>query len=187
VLVLVSERDHPLDRRRRSFADSAKEGQMNSRDPGADTVRGDLRTVYASLQKASLPTWLRLDLTMAQFKAMVAVEGSGGIGVCGLARELGMGDSAASLLVDQLVRRGYVGRKTDQIDRRRVHLTATSRGVKLLGELREGHGQSLERWLGELDDDQFEALTRGLRALAEAATATEVSAAPAPITETLRT
>jgi len=185
--MLTSECDHPLDRRRRSFADSAKEGQMNSRDPGADTVRGDLRTVYASLQKASLPTWLRLDLTMAQFKALAAVEGSGGIGVCGLGLELGMGGSAASLLVDQLVRRGYVARTTDQSDRRRVHLTATSRGAKLLGELREGHGQSLERWLNELDDDQFEALTRGLRALAEAATATDVSAAPAPITETLRT
>jgi DNA-binding MarR family transcriptional regulator len=145
-----------------------------------------LRTVYASLQKAILPTWLRLDLTMAQFKALAAVEASGGIGVCGLARELGVGDSAASLLVDQLVRRGFVARKTDQTDRRRVHLTATSRGVKLLGELREGHGQSLERWLDELDDDQFEALACGLRALAEAATATEVPAAPDPTTETLK-
>ena len=160
---------------------------MNSRDLGAETVRGDLRTVYANLQKASLPTWLRLDLTMAQFKALAAVEGSGGIGVCGLARELGMGDSAASLLVDQLVRRGYVGRKTDRTDRRRVHLTATSRGRTLLGELREGHGQSLERWLDELDDDQLEALTRGLRALALAASASETPIASGSTTEIAKT
>jgi DNA-binding MarR family transcriptional regulator len=170
-----------------TVVDAAKEGQMNGRDLGAETIRGDLRTVYASLQKASLPRWLRLDLTMAQFKALAAVEGSGGIGVCGLARELGMGDSAASLLVDQLVRRGYVARKTDQTDRRRVHLTATSRGVKLLGELREGHGQSLERWLDELDDDQFEALACGLRALAQAAGASELSAVPDPMTEIPKT
>lgn len=156
---------------------------MNSRDLGANTIRGDLRTVYASLQQASLPTWLRLNLTMAQFKALSAVEGSGGIGVCGLGQELGMGGSAASLLVDQLVRRGYVARTTDQVDRRRVHLTATSRGAKLLGELREGHGQSLERWLEELDDDQFEALTRGLHALAQAASADEVPAASSSTAE----
>ena len=160
---------------------------MNSRDLGAETIRSDLRTVYASLQKASLSTWLRLDLTMAQFKALAAVEGSGGIGVCGLGLELGMGGSAASLLVDQLVRRGYVARTADQSDRRRVHLTATSRGAKLLGELREGHGQSLERWLDELDDDQFEALTRGLRALALAASASEMPIASGSTTEIAKT
>ena len=160
---------------------------MNSRDMDAETIQGDLRTIVATLRKLSLPTLLRLDFTMTEYKALVVVEGSAGIGVSGLARELGIRDPAASLLVDQLVRRGYVARKTGRTDRRRVHLTTTVRGKKLLGELREGKGQHLERWLDQLDDGQLDALTRGLRALAEAARASEMPATPGPATEILKT
>ena len=102
---------------------------------------------------------------MAQFKALVVVEGSSGISVCEVGRELGIGESAASLLVDQLVRHGYVGRTTDQADRRRVLLAATAPGKKLLRELRHGRRQSLEGWLADLGDDDLDALAGGLHAL----------------------
>ena len=151
---------------------------MNSPDPDPETIRADLRTIYATLRRQSLPTLLRLDFTMTEYKALVVVEGSEGIGVSGLARELGIRDPAASLLVDQLVRHGYLSRTTDQTDRRRVQLAATARGRKLLAELREGKGQHLERWLDQLDDDHLDALTRGLHALAEAARASDTPAAP---------
>jgi DNA-binding MarR family transcriptional regulator len=160
---------------------------MTTRDPRIETITDDLRTVYGRVQQLIVPAWLKLDLTMAQFKALVAVERSSGIGVCGLGRELSIGESAASLLVDQLVRRGYVGRKTDPADRRRVLLGITARGEKRLRELRQGSAEIMNEWLAELDQDQLEALARGLGALAQAVSADEARAAGDATTENLET
>lgn len=139
-----------------------------ARELRSESVVDDLWTVYASLHTLNLPTWLRLDLSMAQFKALMAVERSQGISVCELGRELGIGESAASLLVEQLVRRDYVGRTSDPADRRRVLLGATSTGQALLRELRHGRRQVLKEWLAGLADDDIDALSNGLRALTRA-------------------
>jgi DNA-binding MarR family transcriptional regulator len=140
--------------------------KSHSDDARSDTITDDLRTVWAGMQQLCVPTWLKLDLTMAQFKALVAVERSAGISVCEVGRELSIGESAASLLVDQLVRRGHVGRTTDPADRRRVRLVVTAPGEELLRELRQGGREILSDWLAELGADDLEALAHGLRALA---------------------
>jgi DNA-binding MarR family transcriptional regulator len=150
---------------------------MTEPHPDTDPIVADLRFVYASMQQLIVPEWLKLDLTMAQFKALVAVEHNSGIGVCGLGGELSIGESAASLLVDQLVRRGLVGRKTDPGDRRRVLLGITSRGEKRLRDLRQGSGEIMNEWLAELGKDDLEALAHGLRALAEVVSAEKTRAA----------
>jgi DNA-binding MarR family transcriptional regulator len=149
---------------------------MDDQDARAATIIDDLRTVYASIQRLIVPTWLKLDLSMAQFKALVAVQRTSGIGVCGLSSQLSIGESATSLLVDQLVRRGYVRRRTDPADRRRVLLTTTARGEERLRELRQGSREILEEWLATLDADELEGLARGLAALAERAGADETAA-----------
>jgi DNA-binding MarR family transcriptional regulator len=162
------------------------EEQMSTRDLHVETITDDLHTVYSSLHRLSLPTLLKLDLTMAQFKALVVVEGSSGISVCEVGRELGIGESAASLLVDQLVRHGYVGRTTDQADRRRVLLAATAPGKKLLRELRHGRRQSLEGWLADLGDDDLDVLASGLHALTALVSAGTSPAARVAPTEKTR-
>lgn len=98
---------------------------LESDDERIATITGDLRTVYGAVQQLAVPTWLKLDLTMAQLKALVAVENNPGISVCKVGGELSIGESAASLLIDSLVRRGDVDRTTDPDDRRRVRLTVT--------------------------------------------------------------
>jgi DNA-binding MarR family transcriptional regulator len=170
---------------------------MTSRDTSSDKTTGrhsrgesiidDLWTVYATLHTLNLPTWLRLDLTMAQFKALMAVERSSGISVCELGRELGIGESAASLLVEQLVRRDYVGRTSDPADRRRVLLGATAQGQTLLRELRHGRRQSLKEWLAGLEDHDIDALAGGLSALTRVARCAEPPAACDATTESQST
>ncbi len=142
-------------------------GAEGTGDARAEGIGADLRTVYASMQLLSVPTWLKLDLSMAQFKALVSVHRSSGISVCEVGRELSIGESAASLLVEQLVRRGHVERTTDPADRRRVRLVVTTRGEELLRELRQGGREILGEWLAVLADDDIDKLARGLRALAE--------------------
>jgi DNA-binding MarR family transcriptional regulator len=160
---------------------------MNSRDSHIETIVSDLRIVYASLNRLSVPAWLRLDLTMAQFKALVAVERNSGIAVCQLGRQLGIGESAASLLVDQLVRRGYLERTIDPADRRRVLLSATAQATSLLQELRHGSEQSLKEWLAGLADDDVAGLAHGLSTLTEAARAGKPPVARDLPTEKLKT
>jgi len=61
--------------------------KSHSDDARSDAITDDLRTVWASMQQLCVPTWLKLDLTMAQFKALVAVERHSGISVCEVGRD----------------------------------------------------------------------------------------------------
>ncbi|MCE5190512.1 MAG: MarR family transcriptional regulator [Actinomycetia bacterium] len=129
----------------------------------------DLRLINSELHRVSLPAWLRLGLPMAQLKALVALASVEGVSVTGLAHSLSIGEPAASQLVEQLVRRGYAERVPDASDRRRVVVTATPVGAELVSELRQGRRQHIEQWLAAMQDDDVEALSRGLRALVDVA------------------
>jgi DNA-binding MarR family transcriptional regulator len=142
---------------------------MQSSEPLIDEVVGDMAAVYASLQELNTPTWLRLDLTMAQFRALVVVSHRPGITVGEVGCQLSIGQSAARLLVDHLVRRGLVSRAEDPADRRRALLGCSPDGVALLAELRQGSRQNLRELLASLNDDDLEGMSRGLRVLARAA------------------
>lgn len=133
----------------------------------------DLRLVNSELHRVSLPVWLELGLPMAQLKALIAIASSEGSCVTELARSLSIGEPAASQLVEQLVRRGYVNRGSDPADRRRSILTATPMGADLVSELRQGRREHAELWLSAMSDEDVEALARGLRALARAAAGAE--------------
>ncbi len=135
-----------------------------------EAIIDDYKRVSSTLEQLSLPMWLKLGLSMPQLKALVAVIGAEEITVTGLGCELSIGQPSASLLVDQLVQRGYAQRRSDPADRRRVIVTATAAGRELLEELRHGRRQTLEDWLAGVDDEDAAALARGLHALAEAAT-----------------
>jgi DNA-binding MarR family transcriptional regulator len=130
----------------------------------------DFTKVLAKLQYLTLPTWLKLDVSMAQLKAFVVVDREeAGISVTEIGRRLSIGEPSASLLVEQLVKRGYVVRTPDPADRRRVLVTATDLGRETLLELRQGRQQHLEEMMARMDADDVQALERGLAALARVA------------------
>jgi len=133
----------------------------------------DLRHVFSELQRVSVPAWLQLGLPMAQLKALVALDSAGGVSITELARSLSIGQPAASQLVEQLVRRGYAERITDSDDRRRVVVTVTPIGDELVSELLQGRHQHMEQWLSSMNDDDVDALARGLSALALVAVGVE--------------
>jgi DNA-binding MarR family transcriptional regulator len=137
--------------------------------PLVDELVGDMAAVYGSLQELNVPTWLKLDLTMAQFRALVVVSHRPGITVGALGNQLSIGQSAASLLVDHLVRGDLVSRVEDVADRRRTLLSCTTVGELLLAELRQGNEQTLKEWLAELSAEELEGAARGMHALAQVA------------------
>lgn len=144
-----------------------------TRDLSASQAANDLRLINSELQRVSLPTWLELGLPMAQLKALVALASVDGVSVTGLARNLTIGEPAASQLVEQLVRRGYAARVSDPEDRRRVVVNITPGGSDLVSELQHGRRHHVEQWLECMDEADVGALARGLRALVQAATAPE--------------
>jgi len=99
-----------------------------------------LHAVNEELHRVNLSAWLQLGLPAAQLKALVTVASGDGCSVTGLAGELGIGEPAASQVVEQLVRRGYVSRVADPGDRRRVVVSATEQGGR--ARLRAAAGEA---------------------------------------------
>ena len=150
-----------------------------------EQIVAGLRVVTRALDRFMLPRLIELGLTMPQFKALIAVMSAGpsGISVTELGNELSIGQPSASLIVDQLVRPGYVERVQDTADRRRVLVIATPLGHEIAGDLRHGRKSNFRGWLAEVPDEEAVALERGLRALAAAvqeSSATSPRPAPNP-------
>jgi DNA-binding MarR family transcriptional regulator len=127
--------------------------------------------VSAIMQQVSLPSFLDLDISMAQLKGMFILASSGTSTVSQLADRLRIGRSAASLLVDRMVADGLVERTEDSEDRRRTMLRLSRRGEELIARLRQGREERnpLPAWLAKLSDQDLRALVQGLRALAAVA------------------
>lgn len=142
---------------------------MQPRESVTDEIVDDMAAVYATLQELKAPTWLRLDLTMAQFRALVIVNHRRGITVGELGCQLSIGQSGTSPLVEHLVRRGLVGRTEDPADRRRALLGCTPAGEAQIAELRHLSRQTLKEWLAALSDEDLDGMARGLHLLSRAA------------------
>jgi DNA-binding MarR family transcriptional regulator len=78
---------------------------------------------------------------------------------------MGMSRSLASLVVDQLVRRGLVTRTEDSQDRRYVALRVTPQGDAMIKRLYPGCWIGLDTYLAELETADLLALHRALQAL----------------------
>jgi DNA-binding MarR family transcriptional regulator len=134
-----------------------------------DEALAGYRRVHRALLTSTASRWRDLDISMQQLRALYLLRDEEEVPVGRLAELFGIGLPAASLLSDRLVRSGYVDRREDPSDRRRVLLSLTRTGVRLVGDLREGSHSQLRRWMAALTPDDLEALTRGWRALAEVA------------------
>jgi DNA-binding MarR family transcriptional regulator len=137
--------------------------------PSTDEALVAYSKVHRALLTSTATRWRDIDLSMQQVRALFFLRDEEEASVGRLAELFGFGLPAASLLADRLVRAGYVERREDPADRRRVLLSLTRVGVRLVTDLREGSHSVLRRWMASLSAEDLAALTRGWRALAEAA------------------
>jgi DNA-binding MarR family transcriptional regulator len=137
--------------------------------PSPDEALAAYRKLHRALLTSSAGKWRDLEISMPQLRAMYFLRDEDEASVGRLAELFGFGLPAASLLADRLVRAGYVERREDPADRRRVLLSLTRVGVRLVTDLREGSHSVLRRWMSSLSQEDLEALTQGWRALAEVA------------------
>ncbi|MCZ7569672.1 MAG: MarR family transcriptional regulator [Ardenticatenaceae bacterium] len=126
------------------------------------------RAIMRGLHQAAGPSWLEVDLTMAQLKTLIALADQEPITIGQLAGALSVSLPTASHLADRLVHAGLVQRAEDPGDRRRTLVSLTPQGQALVGRLRDGGREHFRVWLSRLSEEDLGTLLRGLQALAEA-------------------
>jgi DNA-binding MarR family transcriptional regulator len=84
-----------------------------------------------------------------------------------LVRHLGVSQQAAGQLIDTLVERGYLARRVNPTDRRRITVELTDRGRAAAAAVREGIVEVDDALTEMISVDQLAGLRAGLGALAE--------------------
>ncbi len=124
--------------------------------------------LFITMQSVTVAHWLSFELTFAQGKAAILLAAHKELTISQLAKLLGVGKPAASVLVQQLVERGLVTRTESEHDRRRTVVRLSEKGAEVgAGRLKEREA----RWQGllsRLSDEELDALARGLIALRDA-------------------
>ena len=105
-------------------------------------------------------------LTESQSELLWLVGRRPGISVRLAAAELGLVPNTASTLVSKLVAKGLLIRTVDQTDRRACQLRLAEPTQQIVDASRATRRALMSEVLDELDNDQIEALTKGLEVLA---------------------
>jgi DNA-binding MarR family transcriptional regulator len=128
----------------------------------------DLMCRVASAHATVTPpeAWMDADLSMPQVKAMLVLYHRSTIRIGNIAEELGMSKNAATALLDRMETLGLAERSADPSDRRAVLVTLTPRGAEFVNDILTAGSQSVTRFFEQMDDDDLNALHRGMSALA---------------------
>lgn len=114
---------------------------------------------------AASPSWLELNLTMAQLKTLFVLSDEGPLHIGQVGCRMGVTLPTASYQVDRLVRAGLVERVEDSRDRRRTLVHLTPKANDLVRSLRQGRAGLLHTWLSMMSEEDLRALNRSLSRL----------------------
>jgi DNA-binding MarR family transcriptional regulator len=109
------------------------------------------------------------EVTLTQYRSLVVLASRGPQGVATLAEGLGVTPPTASRMVDRLVRKGLVRRRTDRHDRRQVRIGLTEAGRHLIDVVTERRRIEIGLLLDSVPPEIQHSMAEGLRLLAEAA------------------
>jgi DNA-binding MarR family transcriptional regulator len=140
----------------------------------SDTSLDDLIALGGCIRQLQIArggasSWLNLDLTMAQLKALILLVGSGGAKTGDLAARLGIRPSAVTPLVDRLLALKLAVRALDSADRRIVWVRPTTRAQHLYSDLVQASRALYTEILEELPDSERAVVATALAQLASAA------------------
>ncbi len=128
-------------------------------------VANDLRPVLLRLARELRQETEQLGVTSRQVTLLWLIRVNPGLSLRELAAEERISAPALSGHVDRLEKAGLIERSRDESDRRRVGLTLTAEGGKLLKRVRARRTTWLAERLRGLDDDELAALERAIEPL----------------------
>jgi DNA-binding MarR family transcriptional regulator len=130
------------------------------------TVANELRPVLLRLARELRKETEQLGITSRQGTLLWLIRLNPGLSLRQLAAEEGISAPALSGHVDRLENAGLIARVRDEQDRRRVGLTLTEDGERLLRRLRARRTTWLAERLRGLDDDDVAAIEAAIEPLA---------------------
>jgi MarR family transcriptional regulator for hemolysin len=105
------------------------------------------------------------DLTVPQFRALSFVNRNAGSSLLEVANHLGLTPPSTSRLVDGLIYRNMMTREDHPDDRRRVKLTITNLGEKILEASRQDALTYLTKKLSSINVEDREAIVKAMNVL----------------------
>ncbi len=104
-------------------------------------------------------------LSVPQFRTLLYISRNRGASLSDVAHHIGLTLPSMSTLIDALVTRGFLIRRTHQEDRRRMTLTITERGESTLRVARESTQTYVTELLSQLSEKEQAAVVRAMRIL----------------------
>ncbi|WP_379127639.1 MarR family winged helix-turn-helix transcriptional regulator [Paenibacillus sp. sgz500958] len=121
---------------------------MEENEQQLDEIVSSFRRISHAFQQLLWKDAEELDITPTQLMVLRKISLHPEIGITDLAELLHLGNSAASGVVDRMVKAGLLIRQRSESDRRSFELSLTEKGI----EIRERSKQSLRRHLLPLAD-----------------------------------
>jgi DNA-binding MarR family transcriptional regulator len=131
---------------------------------GAAAVERDSRELFTLSIRAMESS--EVDLRPSGLRALLVLDELGTCTLGELADSLALSQSATSRMVDKLVLRKLVNRRTASQDRRQVLLTSTVAGRRATAQLIRRRQEAISAAMASMDDESREQLRLGLRAFA---------------------
>ncbi|HEY7207992.1 MAG TPA: MarR family transcriptional regulator [Gaiellaceae bacterium] len=128
----------------------------------ADRLRPVLMRVSRELRREARAA----GISPGSVTLLVAIQGAPGIGVNELAERERMSPAGMSQQIERLVNAGYVARTPSEADRRRIGLTLTEDGRRVLRQVRSRRTLWLARRLGALAAEDLRAIEAAAAPLA---------------------
>jgi MarR family transcriptional regulator, organic hydroperoxide resistance regulator len=135
---------------------------MNS--PEHERFERSYRRIWGALHRGDEP-----GLSQHERQLLHHVPGEGGVALTDLARHLLLPKSTASVAIKELERRGFVRRRRDARDERRLAIVLTAEGRRRVAADTVLRPDALARALAALPEARRAALLDGFEALADAA------------------
>ena len=140
---------------------------VSTRDPTLDAVVTASRVLVAMAARSLADAGE--DVTLTQYRSLVVLASRGPQGVAALAEAVAVTPPTASRLIDRLVRKGLVRRRTDRHDRRQVRIGLTEAGRRLVDLVTERRRAEIAQLLTSIDPEVQRSMAAGLQQLAQAA------------------
>ncbi|MNC04383.1 putative HTH-type transcriptional regulator YusO [compost metagenome] len=116
---------------------------MEDKEQQLDDIFSSFRRISHAFQQLLWKDAEELDITPTQLMVLRKISANPDIGITDLAELLHLGNSAASGVVDRMVKADLITRQRSEVDRRIYNLAITEKGR----EIRERSKQSLRRHL----------------------------------------
>jgi MarR family transcriptional regulator, organic hydroperoxide resistance regulator len=133
-----------------------------------ESVLRSFRTIVAALSRSARAIEARTGVTNAQLFVLQQLRTDEVLGINDLAARARTGQSAVSIVVRRLVRRGLVHRRRSLADGRRVGVSLTAAGRALVRQAPEPPTTRLLMAVGQLAPRDLRALAHGVTALVAA-------------------